>query len=85
MRIGIGIGIGFLQQRAAISAPVVAVANQTVQMGADTLAGDGGIHPRDANGNAVTLTGITDQTGATRTWSISGGRAGGCGRHAGRR
>lgn len=59
--------------RPAVSGAATVLA-QTADFGALTLAGAGGFKPVDSNGDEVGLTGVTDQTGATRTWSVSGGR-----------
>jgi len=51
-----------------------AVSSQTAAFRASTLAGAGGWRPLTASGARVDLATVDDQTGATRTWSISGGR-----------
>ena len=52
---------------------VPAVSAQDAEFGALTLASAGGWQPVDDNGTHVSLASVDDQTGATRTWSISSG------------
>lgn len=51
-----------------------AVSNQPASFGALTLAGAGGFKPLDSEGAEVDLVAVTDQTGASNTWSIASGR-----------
>jgi len=50
------------------------ISDQNAPFGALTLASAGGWKPVDSSGDEVDLVSVDDQTGATRTWSISSGR-----------
>lgn len=50
------------------------VGDQTIAYGALTLASAGGAKALDSNGDEVDFVSVDDQTGATRTWSVSSGR-----------
>ncbi len=49
-------------------------ASQTIAFGANTLASAGGAKALNAQGAEIDFVSVTGQGGATRTWSVSGGR-----------
>lgn len=65
--------LGFGVSRRAILA-AVSVANQNVAFGASTLASAGGAKAINLLGAEVSFVSVVSQVGATRTWSVSGGR-----------